>query len=673
MNLAKKIKLALLTSAVMLSSKGSYAIDQEQDSRATPIVKKISFSSLMPVSSSNQLPHRLPASIQLNPRVRAMIVRTTGNEPDVSINEKNQQELQDVINKVPSVDLSDRLQAIESNLLKRFTPFGKGGSAFIQGYCNIVATALPLSNKQIIDRGLALENMVEDLFTYNLRYNGLPRFSNSSKKYPGKDNHFFPVLSAHLNLIGEALTLEASQINHRTNYLRYNGDHLLPNDPSKRLQAVQALMKLKTTEILDRAEIMNDFEVGKYFYISPPSYLHNDETLLAASHLSNTDLKSRLESLNRLIGDASFKATVDKTLVQKIAFELEAPTFFSRLSNILQSKDTFNDLFASLADENCLKLFLTSLNLSPDQLNARLATINQYKILFTETRTERSGAQNYADRAELLELNVEEIYTRAEKKHYETYYRKELLPQIGEKFRTINVSDLSDDELSEVLAIYPFGKNFSHEQIMPILSKFGKIYSDMYKPPLLARPHVLTSSSVPSSSSSVARPSSSHDVPTPHTFRTTGVNPKAKIKHSAIAIQLHNREMQSSAYQLIINHRTTKKGPMVRFYNPNTKTYIELGTLPASSSGFCNTIFDFFPLAEALRKNSPLESVISTYLSFMGGISDVHSFTIQSGGKTLKEVIFGDKDSELQPGIHVYAPETDGDAHEWSGTKHAGV
>ena len=66
--------------------------------------------------------------------------------------------------------------------------------------------------------------------------------------------------------------------------------------------------------------------------------------------------------------------------------------------------------------------------------------------------------------------------------------------------------------------------------------------------------------------------------------------------------------------------------------------------------------------------------MISTYLSFVGGISDIHSFTIQSHkGIPLKEVIFGNKDSELQPGIHVYGPETDGDAHEWSGTKHAGV
>ena len=158
------------------------------------------------------------------------------------------------------------------------------------------------------------------------------------------------------------------------------------------------------------------------------------------------------------------------------------------------------------------------------------------------------------------------------------------------------------------------------------------------------------------------------------TFRTTGANPKAKIKHSAIAIQLPNKEMPSTAYLLIINHRTTEKGPMVRVYNPNTKTYIELGTLPACPSGFCNTIFDFFPLAKALRENSPLESVISTYLSFMGGISDIHSFTIQSHeGIPLKEVIFGNKDSELQPGIHVYGPETDGDAHEWSAVKHVDV
>ena len=151
----------------------------------------------------------------------------------------------------------------------------------------------------------------------------------------------------------------------------------------------------------------------------------------------------------------------------------------------------------------------------------------------------------------------------------------------------------------------------------------------------------------------------------PITFRTTGENKNAKNKHSAISIKLSNQELQSDAYQLIVNHRTTGKGPVVRVHDP-IQGYIPLGTLPSSPSGFCDTSFDL-SWVQAIRNDSPLDSVISTYLSFVGGTSDIHSFTIRSsGGKTLKEVIFGDSTSELQPGIHVYGPETDENANEWS-------
>ncbi len=69
---------------------------------------------------------------------------------------------------------------------------------------------------------------------------------------------------------------------------------------------------------------------------------------------------------------------------------------------------------------------------------------------------------------------------------------------------------------------------------------------------------------------------------------------------------------------------------------------------------------------EAVRGDSSSPSAINTYLSFVGGQSDVHSFKIQSGEKTLKEVIFGNDASEKQSGIRVYA---DGDANEWSEVK----
>ena len=186
---------------------------------------------------------------------------------------------------------------------------------------------------------------------------------------------------------------------------------------------------------------------------------------------------------------------------------------------------------------------------------------------------------------------------------------------------------------------------------------------------------------VPRSSSSIPLPepvqsfSSSSDI-TPSlaveeaprfTFRTTGTNLSAKNKHSATSIQLSNQELPEAAYQLIVNHRTGENGSSVRIFIPGIG-YFPLGSLPLSVS-FEDKDFDLTPWVEAVRGDSSSPSAIKTFLSFVGGKSDVHSFKIQSGGGVLKEVIFGNVDSESQSGIHVYAPETDGEANEWSGVK----
>ena len=152
---------------------------------------------------------------------------------------------------------------------------------------------------------------------------------------------------------------------------------------------------------------------------------------------------------------------------------------------------------------------------------------------------------------------------------------------------------------------------------------------------------------------------------TPRTYRTTGENQRARSKHSAISLQLPNKDLQDDAFQLIVNHRTAGKGPIVRVYDPKTKTYTILGSLPPSPS-FRDTTFNLSSWANTVRDEPFAESVIATYLSFLGGKSDLHSFTIQSGGKTVKKVVFGDTDSESQSGVHIYAPETDQDANEWS-------
>nr|MBP7729983.1 hypothetical protein [Alphaproteobacteria bacterium] len=133
------------------------------------------------------------------------------------------------------------------------------------------------------------------------------------------------------------------------------------------------------------------------------------------------------------------------------------------------------------------------------------------------------------------------------------------------------------------------------------------------------QPQAGPSSSVPSAAfkiPEVSGPSSSLPSPefevAPRTFRTTGVNLNARNKHSAISIKLYNQALQDAVYKLIVNHRTTGEGPLVRVYNPKNGEYIGLGSLPVSLK-FDDAVFNLSPWVQAVRDVSSLELEIATY------------------------------------------------------------
>ena len=229
-------------------------------------------------------------------------------------------------------------------------------------------------------------------------------------------------------------------------------------------------------------------------------------------------------------------------------------------------------------------------------------------------------------------------------------------------------SNSAPASLTSGSSMQPRGQDFASQLNLTLAQKMG-VATTAQPTSSSSSATTAPSSKPPSSVQSVAfhEPElSASPSSVPRTFRTTGANPAAKNKHSAILMLLQNQEMQDDAFQLIVNHRTIGKGPMVRVYDPKAKTYANLGSL-TSSLGFNNEIFELSDWVKAIRDESSIASEIVSYLSFLGGTSDIHSFTIRSsGGKTLKEVIFGDSTSELQPGIHVYGPETDENANEWS-------
>ena len=193
MSMVKKIKLALLTSAVMLFSKSVYAMeDLEKDCHIPPHRQTV-----LPDSSSKTDPteklHRqnaivpktlsmlsIPSSNQparpstaLHDEVINMIFNVAGR-PLLAIDDQSQMEMQKVIDKVNPTELAGRLQTIQGVLLEKLVdrkPFQGEirplDTTIAKGCYKLIAKALTLSQHQIIDRGAAIKEMVDSLSTYD--------------------------------------------------------------------------------------------------------------------------------------------------------------------------------------------------------------------------------------------------------------------------------------------------------------------------------------------------------------------------------------------------------------------------------------------------------------------------------------------------------------------------
>ncbi|MBP7729821.1 MAG: hypothetical protein KA112_04335, partial [Alphaproteobacteria bacterium] len=75
---------------------------------------------------------------------------------------------------------------------------------------------------------------------------------------------------------------------------------------------------------------------------------------------------------------------------------------------------------------------------------------------------------------------------------------------------------------------------------------------------------------------------------------------------------MSNQALQDAAYELIVNHRTTGEGPLVRVFNSKGGEYIGLGSLPVSLK-FDDAVFNLSPWVQAVRDVSSLELEIATY------------------------------------------------------------
>jgi hypothetical protein len=317
-------------------------------------------------------------------------------------------------------------------------------------------------------------------------------------------------------------------------------------------------------------------------------------------------------------------------------------------------------------------------DLSFKEIKERVSEINAYRSLLAEA-AQGDTQSNIKGEARFMALTPAEIYETARSQYAKNYFFKSFLPKVADRLQTPFPLPATEELLKRM---FPFMtsplKDFSPELLQEKLGDFHDLFQLPSFPEFQPSGSIESGPSSSSSSSSssgleleetVPSPSSSssiHSAPT--TFRTAGANETAEIKHSAIYASFSYQNKPGAAYSLIINHRTKDKGSEVRVFNPNTKTYIDLGRL-SPSMGFSDQVFNLSSLFASAPSSSSGASSMKTELNFIDGISDIHSFTIKSGEERLMEVILGDEGSEKQTGVYVYAPEVSQKRQEWSEVK----
>lgn len=151
------------------------------------------------------------------------------------------------------------------------------------------------------------------------------------------------------------------------------------------------------------------------------------------------------------------------------------------------------------------------------------------------------------------------------------------------------------------------------------------------------------------------------------TYRTTGSNPDAKHHHSFIFFGLNKIVFDfKQPLEISINHRSPdeKMSSLVTLFDDRNNRYHPIGKLPESkdftSTSYGVDISDWYNHLLTTGKPKMLQ------LSFQGGVSDIHSVTLQQGQTSknvLQSIVLGDHESEQRLEVCMRFPEA---PNEWS-------
>jgi hypothetical protein len=558
MNLLKKLKLVLLASGVILSPKGGYAADHERDDAHKMLTRpgpshQVGFNSMLPALDENKHPSSSSQSInEIDAKLYQDLIFAILGEKPARTSLDDIKKMQSICaKKYTPGDYDTRIMAVRSVLNMFIPPFEFSNRSEQQSILQKIALDIfDLPLVELNARSKAIENMANELYTFRKIHHGM-------RIYTTKGLENFKESRESLSIIYNLLKLNSHQIDNRTKMIKTNIDDLLPTG-GFRIGVIGHLMNLQTEEIGKRATLL------KGFFDTAKGW--KDRVLELSAPLSSAELVSRID--NTIVSIEQFsprgaEGLSDRALAALASVSLKfEPEEFSSCLNSLKLNSTLMQWMNS--DPNGVSSQIVSLSF--DEISKRAAVIKQYEALLTPLATQYSKRQ-LGVVSDFLNQNVDEIYSLVKAHFYENYFQDTFLKDMGNKFRALNGSQLTDSEIAKLLFARDHSpyKDYSPVAIRAKLSKFGSVYLGLYNPPSLPEPVFAagpSSSSGPLASSQVSIEDSS--IPFNSSFK--GASPSGAVPQG---------------YTFVADPAQKAKK-----YGPTSVTQIEAGHVAVKGDGY---------------------------------------------------------------------------------------
>ncbi|MBY0272394.1 MAG: hypothetical protein K2X02_03115 [Alphaproteobacteria bacterium] len=348
MNISKKLKLSLLATSILFFPKAGHTMMTPEDKTSsagpsiqahTPDQERPVFNSLLPVGLSNQVP--TPST---DYRAGSNRMKQLFGQAFIP-NERINQQLT-LLGSTSPENFQEITEAIRTQLVEKFTTSNTYSSrsstaidpVLLASLQDVVSFALTLSKEEIEQRSKGMIRTIVDLNNAfpSFQHTVLPSFlcpqteEEVDRSYNVQLSELLRRTPNLLCFFKDLLKLDPRQITYRTEVIKKSAGSLLPNRPytyikeweEKAFSIMEFLLKLKTQDIIDRAESMKKL----MSFSSTRDYEFYTPVKQAAALLGTSTLMERAdEFLNLLNASPALELIANK--LSYLAVELNPVDF----------------------------------------------------------------------------------------------------------------------------------------------------------------------------------------------------------------------------------------------------------------------------------------------------------------------------------------------------------